>query len=131
MERKEFLAWSSQVDRLSETQKLEIGEILASRPAGEASIAAVELSVGEDRTCPRCGTSGAKANGKSWVTTQVLRCQSIRFGSQIEKVSYVYQQLAGLWGVPTTNAQAVRPRHSKLLAQFSNCVLVLCSLMKS
>ena len=75
MERKEFLAWSSQVDRLSETQKLEIGEILAGRPAGEASIAAIEMSVGEDRTCPRCGTSGAKANGKSRGLQRYL-CQS-------------------------------------------------------
>ena len=35
MERKEFLSWSSQVDRLSEAQKLEIGELLAGRPVGE------------------------------------------------------------------------------------------------
>ena len=65
LERKEFLTWLSQVDRLSEAQKFEIGEVLAGRPAGEASVAAVEMGVGEDRTCPRCGTRGSKANGKS------------------------------------------------------------------
>ena len=65
MERKEFLAWSSQVGRLSEAQKLEIGEVLAGRSAGEASVAAVEMGVGEDRTCPRCGTCSAVANGKA------------------------------------------------------------------
>ena len=65
MERKEFLAWLSEIDRLSEAQKLEPGEVLAGRPAGEASVAAVEMGVGEDRTCPRCDTRGAKANGKS------------------------------------------------------------------
>ena len=75
MERKEFLAWSSQADRLSGAQKLEMGEILAGRPAGEASIAAVEMGVGEDRSCPRCGTSGAKANGKSRGLQRYL-CQS-------------------------------------------------------
>ena len=44
MERKEFLAWLSQVDRLSEAQKLEPGEVLAGRPAGEASVAYSESS---------------------------------------------------------------------------------------
>ena len=55
----------SQVDTLSEAQKVEVGEVLAGRPAGEASVAAVELGVGEDRTCPHCGAHGAVANGKS------------------------------------------------------------------
>ena len=75
MERKEFLAWSSQVDRLSEAQKLEIGEVLAGRPVGEASVAAVEMGVGEDRTCPRCGAHGAVANGKTRGVQRYL-CQS-------------------------------------------------------
>ena len=60
---------------MSGAQKLEMGEILAGRPAGEASIAAVEMGVGEDRSCPRCGTSGAKANGKSRGLQRYL-CQS-------------------------------------------------------
>ena len=46
-------------------QKGEMGEVLAGRPASEASIAAVEMGVEEDRTCPRCGAHGAMANGKS------------------------------------------------------------------
>ena len=75
MERKEFLAWSSQVDRLSEAQKLEPGEVLAGRPVGEASVAAVEMGVGEDRTCPRCGAHGAVANGKTRGVQRYL-CQS-------------------------------------------------------
>lgn len=65
MERKAFLAWLSEVDRLSEAQKTEVGEVLAGRPAGEASVAAVEMGVGEDRTCPHCGATGAVANGKA------------------------------------------------------------------
>jgi transposase-like protein len=65
MERKEFQAWLSAVDTLSETQKAEAVEILAGRPVGEASVAAVELGVDEDRCCPHCGTPGAVANGKA------------------------------------------------------------------
>jgi len=65
MERKEFQAWLSAVDTLSEAQKAEAGEILAGRSAGEAALAAIELGVGEERCCPRCGTPGAVANGKA------------------------------------------------------------------
>ena len=42
MKRKEFLAWSSQIDKLSKAQKLEISKILAGRTAGESSITATE-----------------------------------------------------------------------------------------
>ena len=72
MERNEFQAWLSAVDMLSEAQKAEAGEILAGRPAGEASLAAIELGVGEDRRCPRCGTPGAVANGKARGTQRYL-----------------------------------------------------------
>jgi transposase-like protein len=65
MDRKEFQAWLSAVDALSEAQKSEAGAILAGRPVGEASLAAVELGVGDDRCCPHCGTAGAVANGKA------------------------------------------------------------------
>ena len=65
MERKEFQAWLSAVDTLSEAQKAEAVEILAGRPVGEASVAAIELGVDEDRRCPHCGTPGAVANGKA------------------------------------------------------------------
>lgn len=65
MERKAFQVWLSAVDTLSDAQKSEAGENLAGRPAGEASMAAIELGVGEDRCCPHCGAPGAKANGKA------------------------------------------------------------------
>ena len=65
MERKEFQAWLSAVDTLSEAQKAAAVEILAGRPVGEASVAAIELGVDEDRCCPYCGTPGAVANGKA------------------------------------------------------------------
>ena len=48
MDRKEFQAWLSAVDTLSEAQKAEAGEILSGRPAGEASLAAIELGVGDE-----------------------------------------------------------------------------------
>ena len=65
MERREFQAWLSSVDTLSAAQKAEAVEILAGRPVGEASVAAIELGVDEDRCCPHCGTLGAVANGKA------------------------------------------------------------------
>ncbi len=65
MERNAFQTWLSSVEALSDAQKAAAGEILAGRPAGDASVAAVELGVGEERCCPHCGTPGAVANGKS------------------------------------------------------------------
>ena len=65
MDRKAFQAWLSGADALTEAQKVEAGEILAGRPVGAASLAAIELGIGEDRCCPRCGATGAVANGKA------------------------------------------------------------------
>lgn len=65
MERKAFQDWAAKVDSLSKAQKAEALEMLAGRPPGEASLAAVEMGVGEERCCPHCGTPGAVANGKS------------------------------------------------------------------
>jgi len=65
MERQAFQDWLSSVDALSDAQKAKARDILAGHPAGDASLAAVELGVGEDRCCPHCGTPGAVANGKS------------------------------------------------------------------
>ena len=65
MERKAFQAWLSESDSLSDAQKAEAGEILAGRSLGEASLAAIELGIGEDRRCPRCDATGAVANGKA------------------------------------------------------------------
>jgi len=65
MDRKAFQSWLAGVDSLSAAQKAEAAEILAGRPAGAASIAAIELGVGEDRKCPHCGEPGAVANGKA------------------------------------------------------------------
>jgi transposase-like protein len=65
MDRKAFQAWLSGADALTEVQKAEAGEILAGRPVGAASLAAIELGVGEDRRCPRCEATGAVANGKA------------------------------------------------------------------
>src|SRR4051794_37592729 len=64
MERKAFQVWLSRADTLTQAQKAETGEILAGRSAGEASFAAIELGI-EDRCCPRCGATGAVANGKA------------------------------------------------------------------
>src|SRR3954469_22509839 len=65
MERKAFQAWVSGADALTAAQKAAAGEILAGRPVGAASLAAIELGIGEDRRCPRCEATGAVANGKA------------------------------------------------------------------
>lgn len=65
MDRKSFQSWLAGVDTLTDAQKAEASEILAGRPAGAASLAAIELVVGEDRKCPHCDTPGAVANGKA------------------------------------------------------------------
>ena len=75
MEREVFLTWLSEVDRLSEAQKVEVSEVFVGCPAGKASLAAVEMGVGEDRTCPHCDTHGSVANGKSRGLQRYL-CQS-------------------------------------------------------
>ena len=84
-------------------QKLSVGEIPAGRPAGEASIAAVEMSVGEDRTCRRCDTSGAKANGKS----RGLQC-------------YLCQSCNRTFGA-TTGTSVNGLHHRKLWLTYSEC----------
>ena len=65
MEREVFLTWLPEIDKLSEAQKVEVGEVFAGPPAGEASLAAVEMGVGQDWTCPPCCAHDAVANGKS------------------------------------------------------------------
>lgn len=65
MERRAFQGWLSVVDKLTEEQRAEAIEILTGQSAGEASLAAIELGVGEDRSCPRCRAPGAVANGKA------------------------------------------------------------------
>ncbi|MBD0864250.1 MAG: hypothetical protein GDA36_00880 [Rhodobacteraceae bacterium] len=59
------MIWLSEIDKSIEARKLKVGEVLAGRPADKAPVAAAELGIGEDRTCPYCGAQGAVANGKS------------------------------------------------------------------
>ena len=65
--------------------------------------------------CDRCLTTfGQSERYFFWdVTIQIPQRRSTRPESPIREISYFYQQLASLWGVPTTSAQAVRPRHRK------------------
>ena len=63
MDRREFQAWLSAAETLTKAQKAEAVEVLAGRPAGTASLAAIEFGVGEERHCPHCGTAGAVARG--------------------------------------------------------------------
>ena len=42
--------WLSEVEKLSDGRNVGAGDVLADNPADEASFAAVEMGVGEDRT---------------------------------------------------------------------------------
>ena len=46
--------WFSEVEKLSDGRSVGAGDVLADNPADEASFAAVEMGVGEDRTWPHC-----------------------------------------------------------------------------
>ena len=63
MDRKEFRAWLSVAETLTEAQRAEAMGVLAGRPSGAAALAAIELGIGEDRRCRHCGTPGAVARG--------------------------------------------------------------------
>jgi Transposase and inactivated derivatives len=65
MDGKSFQVWLAGVELLSDRQKAEALELLNGRDASAASLAAVELAVGDDRKCPHCGAGGAVANGKA------------------------------------------------------------------
>ncbi len=65
MDRAQFRDWVSSIDELTATQRQEAAAVLSDPPEGEASLAAIELGVGEERRCPHCGTGGAVSRGKS------------------------------------------------------------------
>lgn len=65
MQQEEFRGWLSCVDELTAAQRDELLAVLSGRTADSASVAAVELGVGEDRRCPRCDSPGAVSMGRS------------------------------------------------------------------
>ena len=78
MDHKTFLTWLADIDRLSDAQKAEVLAALdGGGPAGAMSIMAIEQAVGEDRTCPHCGTAGAVANGHN-KGLQRYRCKGCK-----------------------------------------------------
>ena len=105
MEREAFLTWLSEVDKLSEARKVEAGEVLAGRPAGEASLAAVETGVGEDRICPHRG-----AHGSQWPTASRWDFNAILADPAVEPVRTV------------TNTPASGPHRKELWLTFGECL---------
>jgi|AntRauTorcE11898_2_1112593.scaffolds.fasta_scaffold10631_2 transposase-like protein len=63
MDRKAFQIWLSEIDELTEAQKLDVADVLAGREIGVAARAAIEVGVGEERSCPHCATPGAVSRG--------------------------------------------------------------------
>ena len=96
LEREAFLAWLSKVDKLSEARKIEKGEVLASLPAGEALLAAVEVGVGEDRTCPRCARCSGQRQVAGISTRSLSILQSnLRSGDEYTNERFAPQKI--LW----------------------------------
>ena len=63
MDRKAFRMWLSEIDELTEARKLDVVDVLAGREIGGAARVAIEVSVGEERSCPHCVTPGAVRRG--------------------------------------------------------------------
>ena len=65
MDSKGFQAWLSAAGGLTLAQRREALAVLSGRSEGEASKAAIELGVDEDRRCPHCETEGAVSRGRA------------------------------------------------------------------
>ena len=65
MENEYFQDWLAGMDNLSDAQRAEAEAVLLGRGEAVSSLAAVELTVGDDRRCPHCSTPGAVSRGKA------------------------------------------------------------------
>jgi transposase-like protein len=92
MDRKAFQIWLSEIDELTEGQKLDVADVLAGRAIGGASRAAIETAVGEDRCCPHCATPGAVGRGTARGLRR-YRCNAC--GKSFNAVTAT--PLSGLW----------------------------------
>ena len=63
MDRKSFQIWLSEIDELTEAQKLDVADVLAGREIGGAARASIEVGVGEERSWPQCATPSAVSRG--------------------------------------------------------------------
>ena len=63
LDSKGFQEWLSAAVKLTGPQVREAIAVLSGRTEGEASKAAIELAVGEARSCPHCATEGAVSRG--------------------------------------------------------------------
>ena len=72
MDRAPFRDWFSRIDELTAAQCRKVAAVLSDPPEGEASLAAIELGVGEERRCPHCGSGGAVSRGKSREQVPIL-----------------------------------------------------------
>ena len=62
MDRVRFRDWVSSIDELTAAQRREATAVLSGPPEGEASLAAIELGINEERRCPHSGSGGATAS---------------------------------------------------------------------
>ena len=65
MDRERFRDWISGIDELTAAQREEAAAALSRLPEGEASLAAIEQGMDDERRCPHCGAGGAVSRGKA------------------------------------------------------------------
>ena len=65
MDHSAFRKWLAEVDDLTAAQRLELEEVLASRPPRAAVAAVIEASGGDERHCPHCGYGASVGCGKA------------------------------------------------------------------
>lgn len=65
MDKVSYQRWLEAIDDLSETQRAEVGLIVAGRSSEAEVIGALEVRLLADRVCPHCQTPGAMCRGKA------------------------------------------------------------------
>ena len=65
MDRVWFRDWASNIDELTAAQRREATAVLSGPPEGEASLAAIELGINEERRCPHSDSGGATAKAET------------------------------------------------------------------
>jgi len=65
MEHQTYLAWLTEIEDLSPTQRLDTARLLAGQPSLEAVICLLEERIGAGRGCPHCAATGAVIRGRA------------------------------------------------------------------
>ncbi len=85
MDRVWFRDWASNIDELTAAQRREATAVLSGPPEGEASLAAIELGINEERRCPHSDSGGATAKAETAKARARVEHQSKTPGTSLRK----------------------------------------------